>query len=37
MAKHLTDFEIDKIVRLLMGWKGALSWDALSTACEGEI
>lgn len=37
MAKHLTDFEIDKIVRLLMGWKGALSWDALSSACEGEI
>ena len=37
MAKHLTDFEIDKIVRLLMGWKGALSWDALASACKGEI
>lgn len=37
MAKHLTDLEIDKIVRLLMGWKGALSWNALSSACEREI
>lgn len=37
MAKHLTDLEIDKIVRLLMGWEGALSWTALANACEREI
>lgn len=34
MAKHLDDYEIGKIVVLLLGWKSALSWDALSDACE---
>lgn len=37
MAKHLTDLEIEKIVKVLMGWKGPLSWAALADACEGEI
>jgi len=34
MAKHLNDYEIGKIVALLLGWKSALSWEALSDACE---
>jgi hypothetical protein len=33
MAKHLTDREIERVVGLLTGWKGALSWEALSDAC----
>lgn len=37
MAKQLTDSEIKKIVGLLVGWKGSLSWDALCGKCEGLI
>jgi hypothetical protein len=37
MAKHLTDRDIEKVVGLLIGWKGALSWEALASACERHI
>lgn len=37
MAKHLTDLEIGKVERLLKGWRGSLSWDALCEACYKEI
>ncbi|SEH15756.1 hypothetical protein SAMN05428974_1512 [Sphingopyxis sp. YR583] len=37
MARKLTDSEIKKIVDLLAGWKGPLSWEMLSKRCEGLI
>ncbi|MEV8470507.1 hypothetical protein [Ralstonia sp. UNC404CL21Col] len=33
MARHLTDDDILRIVQLLDGWQGKLTWDALSQAC----
>ncbi|CAI8848770.1 hypothetical protein [Pseudomonas sp. IT-P176] len=29
MAKHLTNFDLEQIVRTLDGWEGRLTWDAL--------
>jgi hypothetical protein len=37
MAKHLNDHEIEKVVRLLVGWKGRLTWELLSNACKSAI
>lgn len=33
MAKHLTDVDVEKIVGLLDGWNGKLTWDLLCKAC----
>ncbi len=32
MGRHLRDIDILRLVELLDGWKGALTWDALSEA-----
>lgn len=32
MAKHLTDRDIEKILAVLDGWKGKLTWDGLCDA-----
>jgi hypothetical protein len=37
MAKHLSDNEIEKVVKLLIGWKGRLTWDRLASACQSVI
>lgn len=37
MAKHINDNEIAKIVGLLVGWKGRLTWELLTNACKSEI
>lgn len=34
MAKHLSDRDIQRIVELLDGWRGKLTWEALSAACK---
>ncbi len=34
MAKHLTNKDIDVIVRLIDGWEGKLTWDALCEKVE---
>ena len=34
MAKHLTESEIEKVVGLLAGWRGPLTWDVLCERCE---
>jgi hypothetical protein len=33
MAKHVTDRDVEKIVKLLDGWQDKLTWDALCEAC----
>lgn len=33
MAKHLADRDIERVVEILDGWKGKLTWEALSAAC----
>ncbi len=33
MAKHLADRDIARVVEILDGWKGKLTWEALSAAC----
>ncbi|MDE2420850.1 MAG: hypothetical protein KGO49_06685 [Gammaproteobacteria bacterium] len=33
MAKHLTDRDIEHIVKLLDGWQDKLTWDVLCEAC----
>lgn len=33
MAKHLTDRDIEKILGVLDGWQGKLTWDGLCDAC----
>ena len=37
MAKHLRDRDIERIVTLLDGWRGKLTWDRLCDACEPKI
>jgi hypothetical protein len=37
MAKHLTDDDVEKIVGLLDGWVGKLTWDRLVEESEAEI
>lgn len=34
MAKHLTDRDIQRVVELLDGWRGKLTWEILGSACE---
>lgn len=34
MAKHLTDRDIQRVVELLDGWRGKLTWEILASACE---
>lgn len=33
MAKHLTSRDVERIVTLLDGWTGKLTWDGLCAAC----
>jgi len=33
MAKHLSDTDNERIIELLDGWSGNLTWDALCEAC----
>lgn len=37
MARHLTDRDIQRIVELLDGWRGRLTWDKLIDACKPVI
>lgn len=37
MAKHLTESDIAKVVALLDGWNGKLTWSLLCEACEAVI
>lgn len=37
MAKHLSDRDIERVVGLLDGWRGKLTWEALSKACRSTI
>jgi hypothetical protein len=37
MAKHLNDKDIDRIVELVDGWRGQLTWEALCDACKPAI
>jgi hypothetical protein len=37
MAKHLTDRDIQRVVELLDGWRGKLTWEGLSSACKPVI
>ncbi|MEQ5817686.1 hypothetical protein J3362_19385 [Marinobacter sp. NFXS11] len=34
MAKHLTEDEVQRILNLLRGWQGKLTWALLVRACE---
>lgn len=34
MAKHLTDRDIQRVVELLDGWRGKLTWEILASACK---
>lgn len=33
MAKHLTEDEVQKVLTLVKGWQGKLTWDLLVDAC----
>ncbi len=33
MGKHLSDYDIERVVELLDGWQDKLTWDALCQAC----
>lgn len=33
MAKHITDYDVGRIVEILDGWRDKLSWQALCDAC----
>lgn len=37
MAKHLTDQDVDKIVGILDGWQGKLTWDGLCDAASKQV
>lgn len=37
MARHLRDRDIERIVELLDGWQGKLTWEGLCEACEPVI
>lgn len=37
MAKHLTDRDIEKIIGILDGWQGKLTWDALCDAASSQV
>lgn len=37
MAKHLTDRDIQRVVEMLDGWRGKLTWQRLSSACKQVI
>ncbi len=37
MAKHLTDQDIDKILGILDGWHGKLTWDGLCEAASKRV
>lgn len=37
MARHLNEHDIERIVELLDGWKGKLTWKLLCDACERTI
>jgi hypothetical protein len=37
MARHLTDRDIGRVVAILDGWKGKLTWEALIAACKPVI
>ena len=36
-SRHLTDNDIERIIELLDGWDGSLTWEALCEACVGAI
>ncbi|MEJ1355675.1 MAG: hypothetical protein RPU39_13440 [Candidatus Sedimenticola sp. (ex Thyasira tokunagai)] len=37
MAKHLTDYDIEKIIGILDGWQGKLTWDALCDTASMQV
>lgn len=37
MSRHLNEQDIDRVVELLDGWKGKLTWELLCDACERTI
>ena len=37
MSRHLNEHDIERIVELLDGWKGKLTWELLCDACERTI
>jgi hypothetical protein len=37
VAKHLTDRDIEAVVKILDGWQGKLSWELLCEACVSRI
>jgi hypothetical protein len=37
MGKHLSDYDVQQIVRLLDGWSRKLTWEALCVACKPVI
>ena len=37
MAKHISDRDIERVVGLLDGWKGKLTWELLCEACRPVI
>ena len=37
MAKHLTDQDVDKIIGILDGWQGKLTWDGLCEAASSQV
>lgn len=37
MAKHLTDQDINKIIGILDGWQGKLTWDSLCEAASKQV
>jgi len=37
LAKHITDYDIERIVEVLDGWRDKLTWEALCDTCEPVI
>ncbi|EKD74305.1 MAG: hypothetical protein ACD_45C00005G0010 [uncultured bacterium] len=37
MAKHITDYDVERIVEILDGWRDKLTWKALCDACSPVI